>query len=194
MSKRITNEDKQQRPKRISWLREQYPRVLALFFVLAITIGIFLFRERITMLGNYGYLGAFLISLICNATIILPVPGLLILLALGSTLNPVAIGLAGGIGAALGELSSYLAGYSGRVGIESQRLYPQVESWMRRNGSVTIFIFTLLPFFPFDLAGIAAGALRFPLWKFFLICWSGRTLAYILVISLGWEVVLRFLT
>jgi len=194
MSTSTINEDKQQRPKRVSWLREQYPRMLALLFVLAITAGIFLFRERIAEFEHYGYLGAFLISLTCNATIILPAPGLLVLLALGSTLNPVAVGLAGGVGAALGELSGYLAGYTGRAAIENQRLYPRVESWMRRNGSVTIFIFTLLPFFPFDLAGIAAGALRFPLWKFFLICWSGRTLAYILVIFLGWEAVLRFLT
>ena len=43
---------------------------------------------------------------------------------------------------------------------------------------MTIFVFSLVPFF-FDLAGIAAGALRFPFWKFLLVCWLGRTILYI---------------
>ena len=50
---------------------------------------------------------------------------------------------------------------------------------------MTIFIFSLVPFFPFDLAGIVAGALRFPFWKFFLLCWLGRTLLYIGVALAG---------
>jgi membrane protein YqaA with SNARE-associated domain len=52
-----------------------------------------------------------------------------------------------------------------------------------------------VPFF-FDLAGIAAGALRFPLWKFILACWLGRTILYVgfvVLAALGWEAVLPHL-
>ena len=48
----------------------------------------------------------------------------------------------------------------------------------------------------FDLAGIAAGVLRFPFWKFLLACWLGRTILYIgiaLAGAWGWEVVLRYI-
>jgi len=48
----------------------------------------------------------------------------------------------------------------------------------------------------FDLAGIAAGALRFPLWKFILLCWLGRTILYIFIAlsgAWGWEIILPYL-
>jgi len=33
--------------------------------------------------------------------------------------------------------------------------------------------------------GIAAGALRFPVWKFLLFCWLGRTILYISIALFG---------
>ena len=62
--------------------------VFVILLVVAITVCLFLFRDRVSELGNYGYLGAFLISLVANATIILPMPGLLILMGLGASFNP----------------------------------------------------------------------------------------------------------
>jgi len=175
------------------WIKKNFIPLLALLLVIAITVGLFLYRGRVAELEDYGYLGAFLVSLVCNATLILPVPGLLILVALGSIFHPVGVGLAGGIGAAIGEITGYMAGYSGRGIAQRSKMYNRVEGWMRRWGTMTIFIFSLVPFFPFDLAGIAAGVLRFPLWKFFLLCWLGRTLLYIgaaLAGAWGWEAVL----
>jgi uncharacterized membrane protein YdjX (TVP38/TMEM64 family) len=63
-------------------------------------------------------------------------------------------------------------------------MYKRVEDWVRRWGAVAIFIFALVPFI-FDLAAIAAGVLRFPFWRFFLLCWLGRTIAYIVVALIG---------
>ena len=51
-----------------------------------------------------GDLGALLIALIANASVILPMPSLLLLFALGITLNPVIVGLTGAAGGARGEL------------------------------------------------------------------------------------------
>jgi membrane protein DedA with SNARE-associated domain len=70
-----------------------------------------------------------------------------------------------------------------------------MEGWVRRWGVLAIFILSLVPFF-FDLVGIAAGALRFPLWKFWLASWLGRTLNYVIFVlasALGREAMLRFL-
>lgn len=185
------------------WLRQRVIPWLLLLLVIAVTVGIFLYRDRIVELKEYAYLGAFLISLIGNATVILPVPVPLILTSLGALLyedtgltGAVMVGLAGGVGAGIGELTGYMVGYSGRGIAQKSKLYTRLVDWVGRWGAMAIFIFTLVPFFPFDLAGIAAGVLRLSLWKFILVCWLGRTLLYLgftLAGALGWEAVLRFL-
>jgi len=147
-------------------------------------------------LKAYLYWAPFLISLTLNATVILPVGNILIISAFGAALpSAIVVGLAGGAGAAIGEITGYMVGYSGRGIVKSSQLYDRLMVWMRRWGVMTIFIFALVPFF-FDLAGIAAGVLRFPLWKFILICWLGRTILYVgvaLAGAWGWEAVLRYL-
>jgi len=186
-------------------LGKKFIPLLILLLVIAITVGIYLIYgrhpERFVELENYVYGGAFLISVIGNATVILPGAVLLILSDIGIVLypitgpiGPIIVGLAGGIGAAIGEITGYIAGYSGRRIIASSRAYGRVEGWMRKWGVMTIFIFSLVPFV-FDLVGIAAGALRFPFWKFFLLCWVGRTLLYVGMVLAGvwgWEAVLRY--
>ena len=181
------------------WLKGKIIPLLTLLLVIAITIGIFYFYQhpgRVDELKAYGYLGAFLISLTFNATVILPAGNILILSALGAVLpSATMVGLVGGAGAAIGEITGYMAGYSGHGLAERSKMYCRVEGWMRRWGAMTIFIFSLVPFV-FDLAGIAAGVLRFPFWKFFLLCWLGRTILYIVAALLGawgWQAVLPYL-
>jgi membrane protein YqaA with SNARE-associated domain len=180
-----------------SRLRRNLVPLLILLLVIAISVGIFLYRNQLAGLGSYGYLGAFLISLASNATILLPAPGPLILFALGAVLpSATLVGLAGGMGAAIGEISGYLFGYSGRGIAMKSQLYFRLVDWVRRWGALAIFIFSLVPFFPFDLAGIAAGVLRFPFWKFLLACWVGRTILYLVIAwagALGWGALLHWL-
>jgi len=163
--------------------------LLTLLFVIAITVGLYFFYHqypgRFEGLKAYGYLGAFLLSLAFNATVILPVGNVLVISALGAVMpSATLVGLAGGAGAAIGEITGFMVGYSGRGIAEKSHLYHRVEGWIRRWGVVTIFIFSLLPFI-FDLAAIAAGVLRFPFWKFLLLCWLGRTISYIVVAIIG---------
>jgi len=160
--------------------------------VIAITVVLLIYRDFVAELGNWGYLGAFLIGLVGNATIFLPVPSLLLLFALGATFNPVLIGLTGAVGGALGEMSGYIFGFGGHAFIRNNRLYLRAERWTKRWGSAAIFIFALAPVLPIDIAGIAAGALRFPVWKFLLACFSGKALLYIsltLATAWGWHFV-----
>lgn len=163
--------------------------LLTLLLVIAISVGLFYFYrqypDKIEDLKAYGYLGAFIISLTFNATVILPTGNILILTALGATLpSAVVVGLVGGVGAAIGETTGYVAGYSGRGLLGRSRMYGRVESWVKRWGAMTIFVLALVPFI-FDLAGIAAGALRFPFWKFLILCWLGRTILYVVFVVLA---------
>ena len=156
--------------------REWIGRVVALLFVVAITVTIVRLADQIQRFQAYGYPGVFVISLLGNATVILPAPSLAVVFAMGHVLHPLLVGLCAGPGEALGELTGYLAGYSGRAVIENQAMYERLEHWMRRYGGWTVFALSVIPNPVFDLAGIAAGALRYPLWRFLLFCWIGKTI------------------
>ena len=181
----------------LGWLRKRFIPLAGLLLVIFITVGIFYcykyYPEKITELETYGYLGAFVISVTFNATLILPVGNMVMLMALGAAMpSPFLVGLAGGAGAAIGEIVGYIAGRSGRGLLAKSQMYGRVEDWVRRWGALTIFVFSVVPFI-FDLVGIAAGAMRYPFWKFFIACWLGRTILYIFMIwlaSIGLDVVL----
>ncbi|MGC9332835.1 MAG: VTT domain-containing protein [Anaerolineae bacterium] len=120
-----------------------------------------------------------------SAAIILPAPSLALVFAMGSALPPLWVGLSAGIGEALGELTGYTAGFGGRVIIEESETYTHLRRWMMRRGGITIFLLSIFPNPFFDLAGIAAGTLRYPLWRFLLICWIGKSIKTILVAWAG---------
>jgi membrane protein DedA with SNARE-associated domain len=195
------NHDKPVEQKK--WLKRNLIPLLTITLVIAITVSIYLiygrYPEKLVGLKNYVYGGAFLISVIGNATIILPGAVLVILSQIGMVLYPVTgpigpiiVGLAGGAGAGIGEITGYLAGYSGRGIIAKIKIYNRLASWVEKWGAIAIFVFSVVPLV-FDLVGIAAGALRVPFWKFLLACWLGRTVLYVIVVlgaAWGWEMAL----
>jgi membrane protein YqaA with SNARE-associated domain len=165
--------------------RTRFLRLLALLLVVVVTAAGVLWRGRLSRFVAYGYPGIFIISLAANATIIFPVPSLALVFALGGVLNPILVGLAAGLGEALGELTGYLAGYSGQAVIENREIYDRLHGWMRRYGLATIFFLSVFPVSFFDLAGITAGVLRFPVGYFLLSCWLGKTLKTTLIALAG---------
>lgn len=177
-------------------VRKRIIPLLTLLLVIAISVVLFVLSQRypetVNEFKNYGYLGVFLLSLASNATVILPVPGVLLFIPLLTILNPVLVALVGATGGVMGEITGYMAGYSGREMAQDMRLYKRVEGWMRRWGAWTIFVFAVAPFLLVDVAGIVAGALRFPLWKFLLVVWVGKSLKYVglmLAGAWGWEAI-----
>ena len=170
--------------------RKLFLRVVAILFVIAVSASVFVFRDEVSSLESYGYLGVFLIALITSATIILPVPGIVIIATLSTVpgYNPVLIGLAAGAGSALGEVTGYMAGFGGQLVFENNKYYVRLEQWMRRRGSIVIIVLSFVPNPLFDIAGATAGVLRYPIWKFLLACFAGKTLRYILVAAFGWFV------
>ena len=149
-------------------------RAVVLLFVIALTVFLFIQRERIQELRAFGYPGIFLFSLLANATILIPVPGVLFTTAMGAVFNPFWVSIAAGTGAALGELSGYLAGFSGQALVENSTHYDQVVTWMRRYGDITILILAFIPNPLFDMAGMLAGMLKMPVTKFLIYCVIGK--------------------
>jgi membrane protein YqaA with SNARE-associated domain len=156
---------------------ERRLRVVRVVTVVAVLIALvlsFIFRRHLQELEEYGYVAVFLVGVISNATLILPVPGLAVSSVLGSVFNPWAVGLVAGVGQALGELTGYMAGYGGQTWLDEHSRYRRLRDWMQRYGVVAVFLLALLPNPLFDVAGVIAGALRFPVWKFLLSCAAGK--------------------
>jgi membrane protein YqaA with SNARE-associated domain len=136
--------------------------------------------------SNYGYLGAFLISIFGNFTIIFPVPHTLTIYAFGSVLNPLLLGISCGLGSTIGEFSAYLIGLGGRRVIE-EKYNKRLESaklLIQRYGMLTIFLFALLPL-PDDLIIIPLGILRYDIRKAIVSMLVGKTAMCILIAYAG---------
>jgi uncharacterized membrane protein YdjX (TVP38/TMEM64 family) len=169
-------------------------RVVALLGVVALMVLLFMFRHQVKRLQQYGYVGIFLISIAANATIIIPLPGVALTTAMGAIFNPLGVAVAAGSGAAIGELSGYLAGFSGQAVVEREVYYEKLTNWMRAHPNLSYVAILVLAFVPnplFDVAGMAAGALKMPLWKFLIPCAIGKILkmaifAYAGAYSIDW--------
>jgi len=128
-------------------------------------------------LKSSGYTGVFLMAVIGSASPVWPLPGSwAIFIAAGLGLNPIILGLIGGIGEPIGELTGYTFGFGGQVALQRLKQYARVERWMKRWGGLTIFFVSAIPNVFIKLATIAAGSLRYPLWRFFMFCWAGKTI------------------
>ncbi|HEU4322854.1 MAG TPA: VTT domain-containing protein [Roseiflexaceae bacterium] len=153
---------------------------------LLLTVGLlFVPRTLIQQLGDYGYLGVFLLTLLASASVFLPSPALGVAALAGATLNPWLVGLVGGVAAGLGETTGYLAGRSGGALAGRSRFYPRVAEWVRRWGVLTVFVLAFVPGPVLDLAGIAAGTMGMPFRRFLSACLVGKVLRFIVVAWLG---------
>ena len=160
-------------------------RLAVLLLVIGISIYIYTIRAEAARWRNYGYAGIFLVSILANATLLLPAPGIAMVFAMGSVFNPFLVSLAAGAGAAVGEMSGYAAGFSGQGVLERIHVYDRLVPWMLRYGALTTFVLAAVPNPIFDLAGMAAGAMRMPLARFFFWCLLGKIVKMLLFAYLG---------
>ena len=151
-------------------------RVAIIIGLTAASIYLFTMRDQIKNLEAYGYPGIFLISFLANATVIVPLPGVIVTSAMGAVFHPFWVAIASGFGAALGELSGYLAGFTGQVIIQKVSKYGKLVHWMKRYGGVAIFLLAFIPNPAFDMAGITAGGLKVPVSRFLFWCLLGKIL------------------
>ena len=151
------------------------------------------FWEFVRGLEAYGYLGAFLISVLGGATFIVPVPMLAVVFALGGVMEyPWLVGVAAALGETVGALTIYMTGYGGGMAFYNskhgkiQATYDRLMRLMERRGSLALFLLAavLNPFF--YPAALAAGALRFGVRRYFLLTWGGKTVKGLTVAYAGY--------
>ena len=143
-------------------------------------------RDRGQVEPLWGHLVVFVINLVGSGTVILPVPALVAVYLGGSILHPVTVGIVSGAASALGEMTGYLAGYGGQGLLEDREVYQRMVGWMRRYGVLTILVLSIIPNPVFDVAGMAAGALRFPIRVFLTAALIGKTVKMTAVAYTGY--------
>lgn len=151
------------------------PFVAAISFSVLIAFLMFEFRHVIADLGKWGYLGVFFIELANSATIMFPTPGQTYTFALGVALNPLMVGLIGGIGSAIGELTGYFVGAKTGQRFKGGRLFAKLQKFAMRWGGFSLFLFAMIPG-PFEIAGLWAGTVRYPIARFFVYVAFGKIL------------------
>lgn len=176
--------------KAFSW-KDWGIRLFAFLIVVGLSYFIYQVRDRVQEYAAWGYPGIFLIAFMANATVLLPAPGLAVVFSMGSIFPPLGVALAAASGGALGELSGYLAGFSGQILVENTSIYWRIHPWVQRYGGWAILVLAAIPNPFFDIVGITAGILRIPLWRFLLFCWFGLLIkmslfAYAGAFSLPW--------
>lgn len=175
-----------ERLKQKTWFRTTVYTVI----LTGLSIGLFYLLQYLLVkleisVGEFAttaYLVVFGTTLLCNASIMVPVAiHTSIMMTVATQWDPILIAFIASIAGTLGEITGYYAGYLGKKIIVSESTpgYDRFAGWMKRHGPLAIFLISLQPILPVDVAGLTAGASRIPLWKFLLPCWGGKFPKYI---------------
>jgi membrane protein YqaA with SNARE-associated domain len=172
------------------------PSLVLLFLPIWVDLG----EERFKGLG---YAGIFLANLASTATVFIPVPGLTaagqaLIVSGGKNLSPIPVGILGGAGMALGEVTAYAAGAVGREFAEGRHVGG--PSWFRRAvestirgigwlmahyGMLTLFVLSVIPNPLFEVAGLTAGSVRMNFWRFISSVTAGKIVRGLILAFLG---------
>ena len=137
---------------------------------------------------SLSYFGIFLLALIGSMSIFVPIPYTIVIFWLGADpkWDPFLLMIAGGFGAAIGELSGYILGYYGRKIVSPERL-KKMNYLIKAFGRylpVAIFFFAFTPL-PDDLLFIPLGILKYKLFKVFIPSLLGKLLMFFTLAHLG---------
>ena len=155
---------------------------VVLLSLLLFGIVAFFASDIVKKYSTVSYIGIFLICFFSNSTVLLPAPSSLVVIEYSMILNPVLVALCGGFGAAVGEMTGFLAGYHSKRLINtngklrSSRIIKWVEKRFLSHPYLIVFVFSIIPFPVFDIVGIMAGAAKLKPTKFFVTTLIGKTI------------------
>jgi membrane protein DedA with SNARE-associated domain len=155
-----------------------------ILLTVAMFVLIIVFEDQVKEMERWGYLGAFIISILGGATIIIPVPMLAVVAALASAMatpwEVAMLGFSAAAGEMVGAMIIYYTGNgAGRAITQNQtgrlqKAYEKMLGIIERKGAWALFLVTFIinPFF--YPAAFACGALKFDLRKFLVIVVIGK--------------------
>ncbi len=168
-------------PAKVDWTKPQSVIRIGVLAVIvaAIVVGL-IFRDYFGA-AHVGYGAVALSSLVGSAGLLIPVPALATACLTATKLSPFLVGLIAATSESAGELSGYYLGNTNRDLLTKSRMYHRFERWMRRRNWLLLFLVSVIPNPIFDVVGIAAGALRYPVTGFLAVVWSGKLLKWLTI-------------
>lgn len=163
--------------------------VLSVVFSTVLSTGFFLYKDFFSHTTSLGLIGIFLVNFVSNASFFFSGPAFLTVIAGGDIYPPILVALAASLGAALGDMISFLFGFSGRnltkQRLEKSKLLRFLEANFQKHGGIIVFLMALIPNPLFDAIGILAGIFNYPPMRFFIIMLVGRFLRYLLLAQIS---------
>ncbi|MFX1586876.1 MAG: VTT domain-containing protein [Promethearchaeota archaeon] len=128
--------------------------------------------------GDFGiYVGVFLISIFGNFTIIFPVPYTIALIVISAVIpgvNPILLGIVGGLGASIGEITAWLIGRGSKNLLKDSESVERMNRYVEKGWApVLIFIFAATPL-PDDAFLIVLGIAQYSIFKTLIYCFIGK--------------------
>jgi uncharacterized membrane protein YdjX (TVP38/TMEM64 family) len=168
------------------WAKRHWVTITTVAIVVILSLVIYGTGGISDDISAYGYLGVFLVSLLASTVLFVPIPSLPVVFLMGAILNPFLVGLVSGVGESIGEITGYTAGFSGRESLDNKQRYTKIKGWMRRRGTLVLFLFSAIPNLFFKLVGVAAGAIRYPFWKYLIVVFAGKTIKGTAIALMGY--------
>ncbi|MEI7467231.1 MAG: VTT domain-containing protein [Chloroflexota bacterium] len=151
--------------------------VAAIVITLVLCIVAVRYHHMLEAFGHYGLFGLFGLSVLNNATFMIPVPFASVIgCSVSVKYGALIIGLVMGLGGAIGEMTGYMAGYGGSSMLPNSVIAKSIERWVRKWGFLAITTLALVPNPFFDIGGVVAGVLHMSWVKFITAAWIGKGL------------------
>lgn len=158
-------------------VNSKFRKILEILFaiiIVALSVVIFLMRDKIGQVSEISYLGLFLLCFIANSTVLLPAPSLMIAASCALIMNPFLVALSAAFGSTLGEFVGYA------FGTITKDLSPKFHKFLNKltskvhNQTILVFILAVLPLPFFDIVGIYSGGTKMNLVSFSVACFLGK--------------------
>ena len=157
-------------------------------FLVAFNIAVYLVPIDYGAFTSFAYVGAFVVTLLANALIVIPIPYIPIVAHIGATADmPWLVVVLGALASVLGESVAFLAGRAEEGLVSEHPVYKRVHRVAERPllAGAMIFAFAVPPNPIFDVAGLAAGAVGVRYRVFFVAVFAARLIRLAVIVWLG---------
>ena len=164
------------------WLAQHQKllRVSPLFISAAsIATGLVLWTTGTFNIETLGYTSIWFIAFIGAALVFAPVGALgAVCVAVAVDQNPFMVALVAASAEAVGELTGYLAGMGGKAIFDRNKFYLRFKNLFSRYASLTLLFGSAVPNPLFDVMGVAAGSILYPVKRFLLLVFIGKVVKF----------------
>lgn len=156
--------------------------------LIAVNIALYFAPIDYRGLTTFAYAGAFLVCLVANAVVAIPIPYIPVIAHIGATAESPALVVAlAALGSVLGESVAFVVGRAEQGLVSEHPLYKKLHHLAERKWLAGLVLFGLaVPLNPlFDVAGLAAGAMGMRYRVFFVAVFTARVVRMALIVWLG---------